>query len=422
MLDPAIDDFFKERKDAWLKKNITPAMDEDEVREKKSECDLIFSFEEWLPKASKRAGQMSLATHPCTFSHPSARKNKNGYSSPVVADVKSKNDGYLRTGNVSVEPDALGNAAVLDVFKFLTLLMKDSRKLINHIQDDSELAVNLLTINSESYEDLKSGFLSMIERDNKEQYITSSKIKQVFFPIDANNGYHQLSILTNSGVVYELKARIDNMRFSEEVKVLRDLKRNDSFTEDSFSEIFKLTTIGYGGTKPQNISVLNNKNGGKAYLLSSLPPKLHKQDVRFPKQNFFGESFRYYDCKDVFDALHKLFKTDYNNKRIREGRDYRIQDLLDRIIDRMWAVRSVSQERHISEKSRLVKHQKIWLSHQEQKSREESDVWLDKLCDEISAWIVRSYQKLLGKNAFLLGEPERRHIQDIVIKHKEALR
>ncbi|MEX6067038.1 type I-F CRISPR-associated protein Csy1 [Providencia hangzhouensis] len=33
-----------------------------------------------MPSAAKRAGQISLSTHPCTFSHPSSRKTKTGMS------------------------------------------------------------------------------------------------------------------------------------------------------------------------------------------------------------------------------------------------------------------------------------------------------------------------------------------------------
>ena len=42
MADPAIDDFFRERKEAWLKKNLKPYMEETEVREKQLECDICF--------------------------------------------------------------------------------------------------------------------------------------------------------------------------------------------------------------------------------------------------------------------------------------------------------------------------------------------------------------------------------------------
>ncbi|MFH2122993.1 MAG: type I-F CRISPR-associated protein Csy1 [Pseudomonadota bacterium] len=420
MVDPAIDSFFTERKDAWLKKSLESSMDESEVREKQSECDKVFSLEIWLPNAAKRARQMSLATHPCTFSHPSARKNKNGYATPVIADVSYGTDGFLKSGNVVVETDALGNAAALDVYKFLTLKMEDSRQLIEHIQEGSKLAVGLLSIQTESYETIQSGFLTMIEAADSSVAITSSKIKQVYFPV--NDSYHQLSLLSNSGMIYELRKRIDSMRFSDEIKELRALKRNGTYSKRGFAEIYNLTTIGYGGTKPQNVSVLNNQNGGKAHLLMSLPPVLQKRDIHFPKQNFFSESFRSYEYREVFDALHKLFKTDYNNIHIREGRDYRMQNLMDRIIDKMWAVRAVSKEQYRPENSQLKLHQKVWLCDEYLQTREEENDWLDKLCKEIAGWIIRTYEKLLGKQAFKLGESERFHIHDIVNQNREAFR
>ena len=420
MGDPAVDAFFADRKEAWLKKNIKSSMAESEVREKQMECEKAFSPETWLPNAAKRAGQMSLSTHPCTFSHPSARKNRNGYMTSIIADADSLPDGYLRSGNVAVEIDALGNAAALDVYKFLTLEMEDSKKLIEHIQNDSDLAVELLDIQSERYESLKKSFLKMTEPDGNHDTVTSSKIKQVYFPVGST--YHLLSILSNSGIIYELKKRVDSIRFSDEIKSLRDHKRNNTHSERGFSELYNLTTIGYGGTKPQNISVLNNQNGGNAHLLMSMPPTLRKRDTRFPKQNFFRESLRYYEYREVFDALHMLFKIDYNNVRIREGRDYRIQNLMDRIIDKMWAVRGVSAEQYQREHSLLKPHQKIWLCEQFREIREEDDGWIEKLCLEIAKWIILTYGRLLGKQAIKLSEDVRRHVYKIVAKNKEALR
>ena len=420
MLDSAIDAFFSERKEAWLKKNLKGSMEDSEIQEKHFECEKKFSLGCWLPNAAKRAGQMSLATHPCTFSHPSARKNKNGYVTPVVADAQRACDGYLRSGNVDAEIDALGNAAALDVYKFLTIEMADSKKLIEHIQENSVIAVKLLTLQDESYESLKSGFLKMIQAEGNAGTVTSSKIKQVYFPV--NDSYHQLSILSNSGIVYELRKRIDKIRFSDEAKKQKEMKRNNSFSEKEFAELYNLTTIGYGGTKTQNISVLNYQNGGKAHLLISAPPTTQKRDVHFPKQNFFKESFSYYEYREVFDALHNLFKTDYNNKSIREGRDYRLQDLMDRIIRKMWAVRAVCTEQYRAEDSQLKLHQKIWLCEQFLFIREEEDAWLDKLCKEISIWVIQTYEKLLGKTAYKLDESVRLHIHNIVAKNKEALR
>ncbi|NRB23695.1 type I-F CRISPR-associated protein Csy1 [Shewanella sp.] len=419
MLDPAITRFFEERKEAWLKKNLKASMDEAQIRETQQQCEAVFSLSTWLPNAAKRAGQISMATHPCTFSHPSARKNKNGYVSSVIANADSAIDGFLRSGNVVVDTDALGNAAALDVYKFLTLEMTDGQQLLTHIQNDSQLAAQLLTLKEVSYTELKAGFVAMAESGSEN--VTSSKIKQVYFPVAED--YHQLSLLTNSGMLYQLRKRIDNLRFNDEVKVLRELRKKNEFSEQGFAEIYGLTTIGYGGTKPQNISVLNNQNGGKAHLLSSLPPQIEKRTIHFPRSNFFSESFRPYEYKDVFQALHRIFKIDYkNNKKLRNSRDARIHEVMDKIIAKMWAIRSISELQYNSEISQLTRVQKIWLHHEFIEERENTDEWLDTLVNEISSWFASTYKTVMGKQAVMLGEEERLHFLRMITQHKEALR
>jgi len=118
VIDKAISGFFEERKETWMKKNLKSSMSDDEVLLLQEKCAEEFALHTWLPNAAKRAGQISISTHPCTFSHPSARKNNNGYVTAIIAEVEAENDGLLRSGNVAVETDALGNAAALDVHKF----------------------------------------------------------------------------------------------------------------------------------------------------------------------------------------------------------------------------------------------------------------------------------------------------------------
>ncbi|MFQ3176134.1 MAG: CRISPR-associated protein Csy1 [Psychromonas sp.] len=418
MQDPAIESFFSDRKEAWLKKKVKASMEESEVNTLQLECQQFFSLNEWLPNAAKRAGQISMATHPCTFSHPSARKNKNGYVSSVIANVQRTEDGFLKTGNVVVDMDALGNAAALDVYKFLTLIMQDDRSLLTHIQQDSALAENLLSIKSQSYEDLKTGFLAMVE--SSVENITSSKIKQVYFPVD--NNYHQLSLLTNSGMLYQLRKRIDTLRFSDQVKELRDKKRKNEFSEQGYCEIYGLTTIGYGGTKPQNISVLNNQNGGKAHLLSSLPPTIEKRSTHFPKTDFFIESFQKLEVASLFHILQKIIKDQRNNINIRDARDYCIQEIIDKIIDKMWAVRAISADQYHQDSSKLKDHQLTWLHQDFVQQRETSDAWLDQLTTEIARWISRAYENVLGKQSIKLGDQELAHIEQLVEQKKESLR
>ncbi|EGR0626884.1 type I-F CRISPR-associated protein Csy1 [Vibrio cholerae] len=420
VLDPAIAAFFAERKEAWLKKNISAAMSDTEVLEKQQECEQNFLLDNWLPDAAKRAGQIAVASHPCTFSHPSARKNKNGYVSSIIAKNKPRIDGFLRSGNVSVEPDALGNAAALDVYKFLSLEMSDQRSLLVHIEQESELARQLLDIPSCEYQALRDGFLKMV--DNEQASVSSSKIKQVYFPI-ADGDYHLLSLLTHSGHLFELRKRLDALRFGDAVKEARECKKTNHFHPAGYQEIFGLTTIGFGGTKPQNISVLNNQNAGKAHLLASIPPELTPRDIRLPRTDFFKESFNAWQAKEILESLYRLFQTDYNNINLRDGRDYRIQQYVDLVIEKMWQVRLFLEEYSGELSSALPLEQKIWLYPEFAEQRHQEDEWLDKIVRHIARGLINHYSRSkVITSPITLADQELLAIEKVVASNKENLR
>lgn len=423
MPDIAIKNFLFERKEAWLKKKTKASMNAEQIKQVQLECENIFSLELWLPKAAKKASSRAFTTHPSKFSHPSTgigKKNKENltYVTPIISKANYINDGFLKTGNLDVAIDSIGDAAALDVDKFLNLKMQDDQTLLMHIKQDSQLAKDLLNISSSSYTELKENFLSIIETPS--EISTSSKIKQVFFPVDDN--YHLLSILTNSGIVFKLKERLDILRFSDKTKELREKKSKNEFSELGYSEIYNLTTIGYGGTKPQNISVLNNKNGGKAHLLASSPPVIEKRNTHFPKNDFFLESLHTKDFYPLFKSLQKIIDDNRNNINIRDSRDYYIQEIVNTIVDKMWEIRAISTKQYFENYSSLSLHQKIWLHESHSDERINSDTWLEKITTEISHWIIKNYEKTQGNNALKFGEQESKHIKNIVLQNKEALR
>ncbi len=293
--------------------------------------------------------------------------------------------------------------------------------LLEHIQEDSELTKELLSIQSESYDILRKKFLAMA--DSNSEMVTSSKIKQVYFPV--NGDYHQLSILGNSGLIYELRQRIDHLHFSEEQIQLRDLRRDNVFSEQGFAEIHDVTTIGYGGTKPQNISALNNQNGGKARLLLSVPPGMEQRETHFPKYNFFKESIRFYDAREQLEKLHRIFTSGKDSviprRNLETGRDHRLEEILDLIILRVAALRRVAAAQYLEETSQLEQYQKIWLCVGFETQREQEDEWLEHLCKTVSDWIIIAYEKTV-KNAVTLGRAERAYIQQVIETRREALR
>jgi CRISPR-associated protein Csy1 len=412
MLEPSVQSFLSERRAAWLKEKLKSAKTEAEQQDIERAATDKFDLANWLPDAAKRAGQLAMVTHPGKFSHPGAK------TSSVIADAERKADGYLRTGNVAAEFDVFGNAAALDVHKFLSLPLSDGQTVLAHLEQDTPLIKQQFTIPT-AFQELRKGLLS-IKSGAAETVKTSEKIKQVYFPVD--DGYHLLSLLTPSGLMFKLKERINVLRFSEAAKQARNDRRNQEHNEHGFDELYNLTVIGFGGTKPQNISVLNNQNGGTAYLLPSLPPTLELRATQAPKTNFFLQSLYLKDYQDKFKALHKLFLDAVpNNMAVREGRDFWVLQIVEQLMEKVWAIRELPGG--WSETSTLPPVQKLWLDAANAQRRDSEDEWLDEIIAAVVSWLGIAYKKTVGEQkAIPIGDPESREFRQLLTENREILR
>ncbi|WP_369311716.1 type I-F CRISPR-associated protein Csy1 [Providencia rettgeri] len=427
MLDPAIEAFFTERKEDWLKSKLKASMTENEINELKQKCEEMFALSQWLPDAASRVKSRAFTSHPSTFTHPSTgigmkNKREGTFVTPILFTSPKKNNGFLCTGNVHTEEiDSIGNAAELGIDKFLRIVLSDGQTILEHIEKETEQA-KLLFLNL-NYAELKSQFLSIKTPHN--EVITNTRIKQVYFPVWSDNeDYHLLSLLTPSGLLFEMRRRIDKIRFSEQTKILRDLKRKGEYSEIGFKEIYGITTIGFGGTQPQNISVLNSQNAGKAHLLSSLPPALNMRETRLPSKNFFADCINPWHIKETFEAFHGLISLpkDKRGSRFSEYRDNRIQEYVDYIIIMMWKIRRVYEQSDASLPTNLSKYQQTWLFPNSQQQRDDLDDWLLVLISEITRQFIVNYNKVNGKKALSFGNEEFNAIAEVVAKNKELLR
>ncbi len=364
-----------------------------------------------IGQLAKDSSQGTIISHSAKMTNPACKYPK------VFSTGIYQSDGFIRTGNSTVDFDMHINATKLKVFKFLSLKYH-GQTLLTHIEKNNITTfTELFLVSDEQAKNWINSFLPCIRKPDLR---TDRLVKQAYFPV--KNDYHLLSFLQPSGLVFLLKEKIDELNDrSPQAYVGKKLKKEGKFYNTGFSSISNLTVTKHGGDHPKNISGLNNKYQSY-YLINSLPPSIQKRSIHFPKSNFFTESLRHSDCRDVFHALHKILKTDYNNINIREGRDYRLQELLDRIIDKMWAVRSVAAEQYLQELSQLKHYQKVWLCDGFKQEREESDDWLNQLTKDISLWIIRSYEKIIGKQAIKLGKEELIKVTDIINQNKEALR
>lgn len=393
-----IEAFLNERKELWLKDRLKKAENETVIAELQQQANERFSLQEWLPDAAKRVSQLSMVSHPSKFSHPSAK------TSSVIVQAKHSVDGYLRSGNVDYPLDVFGNAAAMDVFKFLSVNLNNGQTVLDAFEKQDEDLKQFIQRSSLDFDVLRLAFL--VIKDNDTSVKTDHLVKQVYFPIGEKN-YHLLSLLTPSGLITKLKQSIDAIRFSEATKLAKDRRKKNELDEVGYADIYDLTVTAYGGTQPQNVSVLNSQNAGRAYLLSSAPPQFEKRTIRLPKTDFFAQSLYRKNFQDSFLQLHKLMQLDVNNIDIRTAIRNIIQFVIDQVMFQAFKIRQSYAEGWSNEDyyASLPKLQCVWLDHFYENEREQDDEWRNELSREIARWILRSYEKSI-EGSFTLGTGE----------------
>ncbi|MBP6553870.1 MAG: type I-F CRISPR-associated protein Csy1 [Vitreoscilla sp.] len=402
----AVMEYLAERRKNWLEKRLSADTDEAAKLELETEANEKFSLAQWLPDAARRAGHLSMVSHPSKFSHPSAK------TSAVIAQASLQADGYVRTGNVSYPLDVFGSAAAIDVYKFLALSLSDGKTVLEHLEQETALAQQLLSqASSVPVSELTSQFLAI--KASETQVKTDGLVKQVYFPVDG--GYHLLSILTPSGMLTELKERIDAMRFSDESKAAREARKNQLYHDQGFNDILDLTVTVYGGSKPQNISVLNNQNSGRSYLLPCKPPQLDHRATRLPSRDFFKQTLFGRDFDVYFKSLFELMALDINNMHIRAGIRKVLHKIVDEVMYRAFCVREFeggwSQTEHYQA---LPKAQQLWLDAALLEQKLEDDEWQEAIAKALRQWLAGEIE--YRQNHIKLGDAEQVFLQAAIVE------
>ncbi|WP_428354691.1 type I-F CRISPR-associated protein Csy1 [Methyloprofundus sp.] len=416
MLDKAITAFLENKKQDYLKKRVKGNTSEEDKLSFRQEAQEKYAIESWLIDASQRAKQLSLTSHPAKFVHPNAK------ASSIIADRKKENDGLLRSGNVAVELDVFGNAAALDVEKFLRIELQDKKTVLQHLEENTETIKQQFAIHEASFKEIREGFLKIRHSDLDQ---TSEKLKQVYFPVD--DDYHLLSVLNASGIIYKLKQKTNDLRFSEENKRLRDelKKAKPAQTKGEITEIYGLTAVGYGGTQAQNISTLNAQNGGVSYLLSSMPPQLEKRQTQPPKNDFFENCLWAGLFKSDFEQFHKVLSWRKNNKDIRDKRDDIVLNSITKVKRLVENIRDINTGWSDSETYEgVVRWQKIWLDEKYADIRtddQQNHDYLTNAQSYFANWFIGNYKQVTKDNK-LLGDDDIDHIKSLLEQEQALLK
>lgn len=273
----------------------------------------------WIADAVRRVGQIQQVTHAIKFTHPSA--DGSSLSSPGNPDADALLVGSHSLGAQAL-PDVVGNAAALDVYKFLRLAV-DGRTLLERAIGRDPAFAEALSDDTAKAAEWMEAFARLPEPKGR---IASHKLaKQLYWPV-GDGAYHLLAPLLSSPLAHAVHKRISEDRFSDAAKAARDARRAGKAHPEGYRDYPNLVIQSFGGSKPQNISQLNSERRGENYLLASVPPVWESPAIRPPLkiETVFSRYFeRRREVRRLSDALKDFLRRvadSGTNIRIRETR------------------------------------------------------------------------------------------------------
>lgn len=411
----AIEGFLKERLDGKLEK-LAP----DDP--KRDQLNAQFVFATWIDDAARRVSQIQAVTHSLKAMHPDAR-GTNLYRPP---------DGLINhaeigshTLDAAFAGDVVGNAAALDVYKFLRINIAGRPLLDAILANDPDLAA-ALGDDSEKTSGWIEAFAALVQP--RGGLASHTRAKQLYWLADDdprdNEHFHLLAPLYASSLTHAVYQTINEDRFGEAGKAARQARRDKRDHPHGYREYPHLAVQKLGGTKPQNISQLNSERRGDNYLLASLPPNWKSRAVREPfhTDSVFPRFGQRPDVRQLVQGLKTFLAADPDPTRdTRERRATYIDGLTDELVSFAAELQSALPAGwSLDPACQLVQAEQLWLDP----ARAEDDEifrsewqqmrWPDEVGRRFANWLN---SKLVDK--LPMGDIEQRAWSGELLGHTE---
>ncbi|WP_159911272.1 type I-F CRISPR-associated protein Csy1 [Pantoea sp. 18069] len=362
---------------------------------KRTELQTQFSWRTWLDDAARRSAQIQCATHTLKPIHPDARGSSlyvGPQDLPVLDEVGSHclGDSYA--------DDVVGNAAALDVFKFLKLAQNGRTLLQLACAQDADLAEVLSTDPVEARRWM-ADFAALVQPRGTPA--THGYAKQLYWRVDedphADASYHLIAPLFGSALAHSVWQTLQEHRFGDAAKAARQARKEGADSDTPVYEYPHLAVRKMGGTKPQNISQLNSERGGNNPLLASLPPLWQTREQLPHTNRRLMARFGYRpEVKQTLQQLRQFLESNPSaNQGTRQRRDAMVFDLLDEWLQLSATLRTVTPGWSQRPECQLSAAQKHWLDPEgvvqaaldASTQAPEVDETLDTVAEDLARWI-----------------------------------
>ncbi|HIF9227759.1 TPA: type I-F CRISPR-associated protein Csy1 [Photobacterium damselae] len=359
-----------------------------------------FELNAWIDNAARRANQISMATHALKFTNSSAK------GSNVLAHDLGHDARYLDTEIIQEKAiDAVGNAAALDVARFLQLTDENGLSLLSYLAKADHRPLALIAKSDEELIHWLDGLKQTLRDTSPSSHMLG---KQIYFPV-SDNEYYLLAPLYSSSLAQVLFDAVQYSRFSQEMKAIREAKRHNDFHPQPLIAYPNLAVTVSGGSKPQNVSQLNNKRSGKTYLFSAAPPNWQAQNKPpLGLDSILQHRDIYYHTQEPITRLTQFLiklnaASTESNMRIR----HYIVNTVDEVIDQILLVAAKWQQLPAgwSDKSELPLAQRRWLDPKNSQWDRFDDHWQQAIAENVGFWLKDKVNKG-SQNHFTLGQIE----------------
>ena len=408
-----------------------------ELKETLADAKEKYKVTNWVADAATRmAKQLNFGTHISKGVHPDAKGDN-------ISFTKVNNLPQTIVGSHSIDSsyiDANGNAAALPLAAFFDFELNETTKirdliLANNIDFIASLASDQILANS--YQQTFKEALQNIITDP----VTHERNKQTLW---ATNAYEEMDIkelnyinivpLYPSVLTHEVYQHINHLKFSDTNKLAKSNRFKATEEQMPYVNLNDLATLQLGGTKPQNVSLLMSKQGGRNYLLPSLPPII-KQERAFKLSKFANSMFSTsmeYNAREAIQDIFKSIKDTRNIVDVRDARKSAIDEVLYQIFAAAEDIRS-TMPAGWSKDYELDRCEKLWLDpkradiegEEEFKAeREADDAWHGQIIHRFARWLNSLMQAQFKQIANDFGDSEHleweREIEDMQKRYERA--
>ncbi|MBU2551653.1 MAG: type I-F CRISPR-associated protein Csy1 [Proteobacteria bacterium] len=409
----------------FLEQRLEPKLKEEKKEEGRQKLRDAHEPEAWLDSAARRAGQIQQATHAIKYSHPDAKGTSlNSNGNPLAGDVVVGS----HTIAESLQRDVVGNAAALDVYKFLSIDV-GGKTLLSFAVKKNPAFKAALSDDPEKAESWMREFANIAE--DKEGQRSHKLAKQLYWPLD-DGGYHLLAPLFPTSLFHEVWQTIQDDRSSDEAKAARKAKWENAPHNHGHRDYPDLLVQKHGGSKKQNISQFNIDRDGECYLLASCPPNWVTDPVKPPLRvrsvfdGPLGPFGRRNRVRHLTRALRDFLAgvQDYNNLGIRQKRAELSGFIRDELLLFAEEIQNLSSGWSAGVDCQLNPDEQCWLDPGRARddpafseTRLKGD-WKDGVCKRFGNWLNA---RLTGKK-LPMGENEARAWQSLLDDELRMLR